>query len=317
MTRSARTAQPIRVIWNANAGRRRIGGGQLDAPGIAELFERAGVVVEVCGSESAEEATRLTREAVSARAPAVVAAGGDGTVAVIATALLETDIPLGVLPMGSVMNIARMLELPREPEAAVAVIDAGVTKLIDVGEANGTTFFETASVGLNAAIFRESKRFEEGDYGTLVRAVLNAFRYRPARMRIELDDGRTLHTRALMVTVGNGPYMGLGMTVAPGARLDDERFDVRVFRHFSKFELLRHLSSIAFGRRRYSPHVQTERSAFVRIESSRPLPIRADSKALGYTPLECRVKPAALRVIVPPAQPPPASSSDPLTTRTQ
>jgi diacylglycerol kinase (ATP) len=217
-----------------------------------------------------------------------------------------------------VMNIARMLELPHEPEAAVAIIAASVTKLIDVGEANGATFFETASVGLNAAIFRESKRFEEGDYGTLVRAVLNAFRYRPARMRIELDDGRILHTRALMVTVANGPYMGLGMTVAPAARLDDGRFDVRVFRHFSKFELLRHLGSIAFGRLHYSPHVQTERSAFVRIKSARPLPIRADSKALGYTQLECRVKPAALRVIVPaPAQSPAASSIEPLTTRTQ
>jgi diacylglycerol kinase (ATP) len=191
-----------------------------------------------------------------------------------------------------------MLELPREIEPAATVIAAGKTRLIDVGEANGEAFFETASAGMNAAIFRESKRFEEGDYGTLWRAALNAFRYRPARMTILLDDERTITTRALMVTVGNGPYMGLGMTVAPGARLDDGLFDVRLFRHFSKFDLLRHLGSIAFGRRRYSPHVQLERSAFVRIEGARPLPIRADSRALGYTPLECRVKPAALRVIV-------------------
>jgi diacylglycerol kinase (ATP) len=102
-----------------------------------------------------------------------------------------------------------------------------------------------------------------------------------------------------MVTVGNGPYMGLGMTVAPGARLDDGRFDVRIFRHFSKFELFRHLLSIAYGRRRYSPHVLTERSSFVRIESSRPLPVRADAVALGHTPVECRVRPQALRVVVP------------------
>jgi diacylglycerol kinase (ATP) len=179
------------------------------------------------------------------------------------------------------------------------VIAAGETRLIDVGEANGTTFFETTSVGINAAIFRESRRFEQGDYGTLVRAVFIAFRYRPARMRVELDEGRTIHTRALMVTVSNGPYMGLGMTVAPAAQLDDGRFDVRVFRHFSKFELLRHLGSIAFGRRQYSPNVLSERSKLVRIQGSRPLPVRADSRALGMTPLECRVRPAALRVIVP------------------
>lgn len=299
MTPSGRGARPMRVIWNSGAGKRRIGGNQLDADEIDALFEQAGVAVEVCASESAEEAARLASQAVEAGAPAVVAAGGDGTVGVVAKELLGTDVPLGILPLGSVMNVARMLELPFELEPAVAVIAAGKSRLIDVGEANGTTFYETASAGMNAAIFRESDRFEEGDYGTLWRAVVNAFRYRPARMTVELDDGRIIRTRALMVTVGNGPYMGLGMTVAPSARLDDGRFDVRVFRHFSKFDLLHHLGSIAWGRRRYSPHVLTERSAHVRIEGARPLPIRADSQALGYTPLECRVKPAALRVFVP------------------
>ena len=93
---------------------------------------------------------------------------------------------------------------------------------------------------------------------------------------------------------------GVGMTVAPDARLDDGRFDVTVFRHFSKFELLRHLASITFGRRKYSPHVTTYRSAKVRITSRHPLPARADSHDLGTTPLECVSHHAALRVIVGP-----------------
>jgi diacylglycerol kinase (ATP) len=117
-------------------------------------------------------------------------------------------------------------------------------------------------------------------------------------MSIELDD-ETVRTRALMVTASNGPYTGLGMTVAPDARLDDGAFDVRVFRGFSKPELLRHLVSIAFGRRKYSPHVSTYRSARVRIESARPLPSRADSHDMGTTPIEFTVKPRALRVVVP------------------
>ena len=60
------------------------------------------------------------------------------------------------------------------------------------------------------------------------------------------------------------------MTVAPDARLDDGKFDVRVFRHFSKFELLRHLASIAFGRRRYSPHVRRTARRRVGSWSSSP-----------------------------------------------
>jgi diacylglycerol kinase family enzyme len=137
----------------------------------------------------------------------------------------------------------------------------------------------------------------------LVRAVWVAFRYRPARMRIKLDDG-LVETRALMVTVANGPYTGVGMTVAPEARLDDGKFDIRVFRHFSKAELIRHLFSIAFGRHVYSPHIATYRSTRVRIDSSSPLPCRADSHDLGTTPVEFVIRPRALRVVVPPGGPP-------------
>jgi diacylglycerol kinase family enzyme len=90
------------------------------------------------------------------------------------------------------------------------------------------------------------------------------------------------------------------MTVAPGARLDDGRFDVTIFEHFSKWELIRHLAAIAFGRRRFVPHISTYRSTFARISSVHPLPARADSHDLGTTPVEFRVLPAALKVIVPP-----------------
>jgi diacylglycerol kinase family enzyme len=146
-------------------------------------------------------------------------------------------------------------------------------------------------------MFREAQRFEDGDLTSVVRTIWVALRFRPARMAIELDD-RRIRTRALMVTVSNGPYTGAGMTVAPEARLDDGKFDVRLFRRFSKFRLIRHLASIAFGRYRYAPEVDTFRSAVVRIDSASPLPARADSRDLGTTPVEFKVRPLALRVVV-------------------
>jgi diacylglycerol kinase family enzyme len=150
---------------------------------------------------------------------------------------------------------------------------------------------------MNAAMFREAQRFDRGDYLSVLRTIWVAIRYRPARMQIELDD-RRLRTRALMVTVSNGPYTGAGMTVAPDARIDDGALDVCVFRHFSKLELLTHLATIAFGRRKYSPHVRMYRSRRVRITSATPLPCRADSNDLGMTPVEFVTKPRALRVVV-------------------
>lgn len=288
-----------KVIWNANAGRKALSLARLDEAGVAALLEKAGLDYEICPTSTAEEAEAIARAEVAAGARLVVAAGGDGTIGTVARVLLKTNVALGMLPLGSIMNVPRMLGLPRDANEAAQIIARGFARTIDVGEANGRLFYETASVGIGAAIFREAARVEDGDYGGLWRAVRNAFRYTPRRMRVELDGGRSFETRALMVTVGNGPYWGLGMDVAPGARLDDGKFDVRVFRHFSKIELFTHLASIAFGRRRYPPHVSTERSSWVRIDARRPLPARADAVDLGHTPMECRVVPAALTVIVP------------------
>ncbi len=295
------TGAPIRVIWNANAGQKVRGPlGGADDEALRQAMAEAGLDVDIVPTESEDEARTAVAEALAQGADLIVAAGGDGTIGRIAEQLLGTDVTLAILPLGSVMNIPRMLGLPRDIGPAAMAIAAARRATIDVGVANEVVFFETASVGLNAAIFTAAQHFEDGDWGSPFKAIAAAFRYRPARMEIILDDDERVMTRALMVTASNGAYTGVGMTVAPDARLNDGKFDVRVFRHFSKLELLRHLASIMFGRRRYSPHVRTYRSATVRINGRRQLPCRADSHDLGTTPLECRVRPASLNVIVGP-----------------
>jgi diacylglycerol kinase (ATP) len=286
------------VIWNANAGSKAgIPTNRTDEASLRMLLEPHGLADAVVASHSEDEARRLTRDAVRDGCELVVAAGGDGTIGVVADELLGTSTALGVVPLGSVMNIPRMLGLARDLDAATEVLSNGVVRSVDVGRARGRPFYEAGSVGLNAAIFREAQRVDRGDWLSIGRAVWVAFRYRPARMTIEID-GETVRTRALVTTVSNGPYTGAGLTVAPDAALDDGLFDVRVWRHFSKGELLRHFVSIAFGRRAYSPHTWTYRSSRVRIDAARPLPCRADSHDLGVTPVEFVIEPAALRVLV-------------------
>jgi YegS/Rv2252/BmrU family lipid kinase len=290
---------PIRVIFNPRAGEKAgIRTRTLTKADIEAVLRDVGIEAEIHQTSSPDEARRLAAEAVKGGYPAVVAAGGDGTIGTVASELLWSATALGVLPSGTIMNIARMLNIPRDLSAAAAVLACGVVRQIDVGKARDQPFFEAGSVGMNAAIFREVQRFESGDRLSIARATWVAFRYRPARMKVDLDDG-AVATRALAVTVANGPYTGAGMTVAPQARLDDGRFDVTIFEHFSKRGLLRHFASIAFGRHRYVPHLKTYRSTFARITSVHPLPARADSHDMGTTPIEFRVLPAALPVIVP------------------
>lgn len=303
-SRVAGAGRRYRIIRNPGAGAKGgISTNSCSPQELCELAERHGLGQDIVESIDEAAAHEAVREAVGGGIDVVVAAGGDGTVGLVAEDLLGSPTALAILPLGSVMNVARALGIPRDLEAAAALIPSGTIASIDAGEAlvadgRRIRFLEAGSIGMNAAIFREAARFDDGDWASIVRTIWVALRYRPARMHLDLDQG-TVRTRALMVTVSIGPYTGAGMTVAPGARLDDGLFDVRVFRGFSKWELSRHLASIAFGRRQYAPHVSTYRSAAVRVSSAHPLPARADGVDLGTTPVTFRTLPGALRVVVP------------------
>lgn len=290
----------IRVIVNPNAGLKAglpTNRGTVDD--IRALMETHGLGDELVLTATEEEAIAAAREAAEQRYDRVVAVGGDGTFGVIAGALLGAQTALAILPLGSVMNVARMLGVPRDLDAAAAIVATGHVRTIDVGEAKGQLFFEGGSVGLNAAVFREAQRVDAGHYHSLVSALWVLLRYRPPRMVVHLDE-RVLTTRALALAVANGPYSGLGFTVAPRAELDDGKFEVVIFSRFSRTELIRYFAAIAFGRRRYTAKTATYRSTRVRVDGVHPLPCRVDSHDLGSTPVEFVVHPAALRVVVPP-----------------
>lgn len=290
----------IRVLWNPNSGSKAgIPTNRTSRETLLELMARNDLGKDLHETGSEEEAVAATQEAVAQGCDVVVVAGGDGSIGLIGRQLLGSRCALGILPLGSVMNIPRMIGLPRDLEEAAQVLRAGHVRSIDVGMAGDTVFYEAGSVGMHAAISRDIAKVDEGDYGAILRSIVAAFRFRPSRMSIELDDETVIERRVLLIVVANGPYMGAGFTVAPEASIDDGLFDVQVFLHYSKRELLRHFASIAFGRRAYLPHVMNERAARVRITGHRPLPARADSTDLGTTPVSFEIRPGVLRVVVP------------------
>ena len=192
-------------------------------------------------TRSEEEAIAATRDAVAQGYDIVVAAGGDGTVDTVACQLLGQRTALGILPLGSVMNVARMLGIPRDLEAAAAIIADGEVRTIDVGEANGPDLFRrrVGRAQRRGLPRGAAGRYDAGRYRALLAALWVLVRYRPPRMILHLDD-RVLTTRALAVAVANGPYSGLGFTVAPKRRSTTASSTSSIFSRFSRTELVRH-----------------------------------------------------------------------------
>lgn len=290
----------IRVLWNPTSGRKGgIPTNRASRGMLLELMSRHGLGDELVEPGSEAEAIESASDAVRRGYDVVVAAGGDGTIGLVGRQLIGTRTALGILPLGSVMNIPRMMGVPRDPEAAARILADGHVHSIDVGQVGDRIFYEAGSVGLHAAATRELPLVDRGDYGALVRSIVAAFRYRPSEIRVELDGDRAITARAVAVAVANGPFIGPGLAVAPGALLDDGLFDLRVFLHYTRAEQIRYAWSILRRRRPEERRSITERASRVRITSSRPLPVRADAVDLGSTPVMFEIRPRVLTVVAP------------------
>jgi diacylglycerol kinase (ATP) len=299
--------EPAVLIFNPNAGRKL--GLETNAAGDAEVkaaLEAEGLRFDACPTERVGHATELARQAAIEGRELVIAAGGDGTANEVAQGLANTQTALGLMPLGSIMNVARTLWVPRVLKDAARTIAEGKVLAMDMGRIDDRFFLEAAGVGLDAGLFGYFERLESGGHGLrTLRAALRFLRQLGSpRISLEYDNGR-LETRAPMVSIANGPYVGAAYAIGPNARIDDGLLDVVVFRDTSIPRVLLHLALIAGGRPLPPPaEARTLRVRSVRVSKmrGRPLPVHADGDSVGVTPMRFDIAPAALRVIVGPPE---------------
>lgn len=149
--------------------------------------------------------------AVKQKPDAVVAAGGDGTVSTVASALMDTGIPLGILPMGTLNNFARDLNIPLETDRAAEVISRRHTTEVDVGEVNGRHFLNNSSIGVYpwAVKERESSRPQTlaGKWLAMAQAWGTClYRFPLSRVQITLDEDQRVDLKTPFIFIGNNQY---------------------------------------------------------------------------------------------------------------
>lgn len=291
------------IIANPHAGQKA--GLRTNASGpeqLREILDHHGIDADLQRTEYAEHATELARQAAREGRPLAVAAGGDGTVAEVAAGLIGSETKLGVLPLGSIMNLARMLGVPRNLEAAAAAIREGYSVRIDAGRATTAVgqriFLEAAGVGVSAALFAYTNQLDSGNWRSLRPMLRFLLRYYPRRVMVEVD-GRQQRVRATMVTIANGPLLGAAFEIAPEARLDDRALTVRIFSAVSKAQLAAQVWAILRHGLATQPGIVVRRGQVVEVRAKRGLMVHADSHSLGTTPARFELLPAALDVVVP------------------
>lgn len=304
------------VIVNPASGKK--GGITTNATGVEEVrrvLADNGIDADLEETQYAGHATVLAKRAIKEGYQVVIACGGDGTVGETAMSLIGSKVTLGILPLGSANNVARMMHVPFDLAEAATLLRLGETRRIDVGRCNGTYFLETAGVGLDAALFPILNHVDKGEYIRLIDVVRAFFKFRPSSVTIVLD-GKAVRMRALVVLVANGPYWGYSVPLAPDAKVDDGRFEVVVFRNFSKWGFVRHVLAALLHRgeiiggdpsgRRFTTNsdIRTYKARRVQVLTSHrhKWPVHADAQARGYTPARIDIVRGALRVITGPGE---------------
>jgi YegS/Rv2252/BmrU family lipid kinase len=266
-----------------------------------DLLRQRGMAVLARDSCDPGDCAELIREHRD-RVDLVVVGGGDGTINSAAPGLIETGLPLGILPLGTANDLARTLGIGAGLADAVAVIAGGVPHRIDVGEVNGHFFFNAASIGLGAELTRRLTGEVKRRWGVLgyARTMVDAWRARrsfAARVRVSAQE--ELRLRSVQITVGNGRHYGGGMTVARSAAVDDAALDLYSLPPLRTAELLLLAPLLRFGLHDRWERVEVLRARELAIETWPPMAVTADGERIGRTPVRFRVHEAAVTVLVP------------------
>jgi diacylglycerol kinase family enzyme len=275
---------------------------------VEEAVRKAGLNAIVDHVEPGALSGAVAAAAAAPEFDAVIVAGGDGTVSSAAAALAGGAKPLGVLPMGTLNHFARDLGLPTDAEAAAATLAAGHWRAVDVGEVNGRVFVNNCSIGLypEAVQRREERRQVLGEkkWPAMARALREALRRLPvARLTLHADD-RTLRVATPLLLVGNNRYQTELAKLGRREALDGGRLWVYLSRARGPGGVLRLALRTLMNRLEQTHDFEALSTRRLEVEDRRRwrgLATALDGEVVELvSPLEMKIRPRALRVLVAP-----------------
>src|ERR1051325_343249 len=249
------------------------------------------------GGERAKRLEEAFREAGVAPRLWPFGPGGDGTVSAVADVLRGTDTALGVIPVGTMNHFAKDLGIPLDAGEAAQVIGTGRCIRVDVGEVNGRTFINNASLGIYADMVRkrerQQRRLRRSKRSAMLWAALEVLgRSRLLDLRLEVD-GRAQECRAPFVFMGNNDYAMEGFVIGTRSRLDGGLLNVYTTRRCGALGLIGLALHALFGRLRQADDFMQWSVPHLRVESPRRRLLVATDGELNSmeTPLEFRIRP--------------------------
>ena len=261
-----------------------------------------GFVVEEHPTERAGQATELTARAVEDGIDVVCAIGGDGTVNEVVNGMAGSDVPLAVIPTGTVNVLALELGIPLDPPDACRLAAQGHVIAVDLGLAGERYFALMAGCGLDAAVVSSlnptlKKALKEAAFA--IQGLAKYLTGDSPLIRVETEEECI---DGYYVVLGNAANYGGNFGVTPLADMRDGLLDVCVLKDKSFLSTIWYWSAALINAHIKHPKVEyfrTEAAEIVTVEEGKEVLVQTDGEMAGKLPLTCRVVPRSLHVVVP------------------
>jgi YegS/Rv2252/BmrU family lipid kinase len=274
---------------------------------------KAGCELKRVDTTGPGDATRLARQAAADGYEVVIAVGGDGTLNEVCNGLVGTETVLGVLPAGTgnvfAADVGLPIWTPLTQDAIIKgaeVIVTGRRRRIDLGRvtlADGSSryFLMWCGIGLDAAITqsKNTSNLRPLSYASwIIAGVMVTYDFLGTPATLLTDEGET-RERILMAVASNGQLYGRVWRLSPEAKMDDGMLDIAVMAGHGWPSTVKHVLGLTMKKSVQDPDFHVHRTTRLRLTSKHPLPVHVDAEMFGTTPVDIKVMPGALTVIVP------------------
>ena len=202
-------------------------------------------------TEHPGHATDLARIASSTDGcTGVIAIGGDGTAYEVACGLMNTGVPMGIIPAGTGNDFIKTVSIPKKPMEALEFILTHDPRPVDVGGLNDRLFLNVCGTGFDVTVLDytlAAKKYCRGLLPYLIGLIRGIAHYKPVYVRFTVD-GHTEERDVLICSIANGRYFGGGIAICPEATADDGLLDLVIAEHQPRWKLPFLVPSLLMGR---------------------------------------------------------------------
>lgn len=275
------------IIANPIAGR---GYTRAATARLCETLRARGIEHALWETEYPDHATVLAERALREGASAVWAAGGDATLRETAVGMLDSGLPLGLLPCGTGNDLCRVLGVPARDPIAAYDRQQGGAREIDVWEANGLVFLNVAGIGFDSETLIQARRFRRLPGSMLpymLGVIVTILTHENLSLHVTID-GEEGDKRLLLFSMANGQYIGGGMRVAPDAITDDGLLDLIMIEPVPRRRIPFILPKFLRGDHVKLPIATVKRAKDVRVRAEKEVVFQIDGELFPTRELHIR-----------------------------